>query len=149
MDKLDCMLLELLQENARVSVSELSKRLALSRPSVAERLTRLQEKGVIEEFSARVSLSAVNRDTILFIQLSSMKVAPDKLEAMIAADEDIIECHRVTGQIDYVIKAAVDGMEGMRLLINRLIPYGTLNTTVVIGSPVPYRHVSPILKNMG
>lgn len=148
MDKLDVVLLELLQKNARITISELSKQLALSRPSVAERILRLQEKGIIEEFSARVSLDAVGRDTILFIQLSSLKVSPNVIEEMIAEDEDIIECHRVTGHIDYFIKAAVDGMDSMRLLIDRLMPYGVVNTSVVIASPVPYRHIVPKIKNL-
>jgi Lrp/AsnC family leucine-responsive transcriptional regulator len=148
MDKLDVLLLELLQENARITISELSKKLSLSRPSVAERILRLQERGIVEEFSARVSLGAVGRGTILVIQLSSLKVSPDVIDKMVAEDEDIIECHRVTGQIDYIIKAAVDGTDSMRLLIDRLMPYGVVNTSVVISSPVPYRHVSPKIRNL-
>jgi Lrp/AsnC family leucine-responsive transcriptional regulator len=148
MDKLDIILLKLLQENSRITISELSKQLALSRPSISERILRLQEKGIIEEFSARVSLNAIGRNTILFIQLSSLKVSPNVIEEMIAEDEDIIECHRVTGHIDYFIKAAVDGMESMRLLIDRLMPYGVVNTSVAIKSPVPYRHISPKIKNL-
>lgn len=146
MDKLDVILIKLLQENSRITISELSKQLSLSRPSISERLLRLQEKGIIEEFSARVSLSAMGRNTILYIQLSSLKVSPDVIEEMISNDQDIIECHRVTGHIDYFIKAAVDGMEGMRLLIDRLMPYGVVNTSVIIKSPVPYRHITPTAK---
>lgn len=89
MDKLDVILIKLLQENSRITISELSKQLSLSRPSISERLLRLQEirlqeKGIIEEFSARVSLKAMGRNTILYIQLSSLKVSPDVIEEMIA-----------------------------------------------------------------
>lgn len=56
MDKMDRDILKLLQENARMTISELSKELALSRPSMSERLLRLQEKGIIEHFTTRVSL---------------------------------------------------------------------------------------------
>lgn len=143
MDKLDFKLLDILQKDARITISELSKKLALSRPSVTERILRLQEKGVIEEFSARVSLAAVGRDTILFIQLSSLKVSPLEFEEIIRDDADILECHRVTGHINYFIKAAVHGMDSMRSLIDRLMPYGDVNTSVVLVSPIPYRHVVP------
>lgn len=148
MDNIDIILLKLLQENSRITISELSKKLALSRPSISERILRLQEKGIIEEFTARVSLDAVGRNTILYIQLSSLKVSPSVIEEMLAGDEDVLECHRVTGHIDYFIKAAVDGMESMSLLIDRLMPYGVVNTSVVIKSPVPYRHITPKINNL-
>jgi Lrp/AsnC family leucine-responsive transcriptional regulator len=143
MDKLDIDLLVYLQENARITISELSKKIALSRPSITERILRLQEKGIIEEFTARVSLTAINRATILFIQLSSLKVSNSEFEQMIKEDKDVLECHRVTGSTSYFIKAAVKDMSSMKLLIDRLMPYGDINTTIVLESPVPYRHIVP------
>jgi Lrp/AsnC family leucine-responsive transcriptional regulator len=143
LDKLDIDLLKILQENARITISELSKKIALSRPSITERIIRLQEKGIIEEFTARVSLEAINRATILFIQLSSLKVSNIEFELMIKEDHDVLECHRVTGNTSYFIKAAVKDMSSMKLLIDRLMPYGDINTTIVLESPVPYRHLIP------
>lgn len=143
MNRLDIDLIKILQENSRITISELSKRLALSRPSVAERIIRLQEKGIIEEFTTRISLKAIGRNTILFIELSSLKVSPEVFEDMIREDQDILECHRVTGHINYFIKAAVNNMESMSLLIDRLMPYGNVNTSVVLKSPVSYRHIVP------
>jgi len=128
-DKLDIDLLKYLQENARITISELSKKIALSRPSITERILRLQEKGIIEEFTARISLNAINRATILFIQLSSLKVSNIEFEQMIKEDKDVLECHRVTGNTSYFIKAAVKDMSNMKLLIDRLMPYGDINTT--------------------
>lgn len=148
MDKLDIDLLKLLQENARITISELSKKIALSRPSITERILRLQEKGIIEEFTARVSLTAINRSTILFIQLSSLKVSNNEFEQMIKEDDDVLECHRVTGNTSYFIKAAVKDMSNMKLLIDRLMPYGDINTTIVLESPVPYRHMVPKATNL-
>ncbi|HRZ90723.1 MAG TPA: winged helix-turn-helix transcriptional regulator, partial [Spirochaetia bacterium] len=55
MDALDVRLLDLLQQDARMKISELSKRLNLSRPSVSERMARLQDAGIIEGYSARIS----------------------------------------------------------------------------------------------
>jgi Lrp/AsnC family transcriptional regulator, leucine-responsive regulatory protein len=143
MDKLDIDLLKLLQENARITISELSKKIALSRPSITERILRLQEKGIIEEFTARISLNSINRGTILFIQLSSLKVSNNDFEQMIKVNEDVLECHRVTGNTSYFIKAAVREMSSMKALIDRLMPYGDINTTIVLESPVPFRHIIP------
>jgi Lrp/AsnC family leucine-responsive transcriptional regulator len=144
MDQLDIRLLELLQVDGRMTISELSKNLSLSRPSVTERLNRLQEKGVIEGFSARVCPKAIGRDVIVFIQLSELKTSSyTEFEKWIMQDPDIIECHRLTGAVSYLLKAAVTGMDHLSKLIDRLTPYGNVNTSIVLSSPVSFRCITP------
>jgi Lrp/AsnC family leucine-responsive transcriptional regulator len=144
MDNIDIKILELLQKNSRITISDLSTELSLSRPSISERLHRLQENKVIEEFTARVSLPAVGREILLVILVSGLKVSVTEFEQMAKNEEEIIECHRVTGEVSYMMKAAVSSMNSMRLLIDRLIPYGQINTSTVLASPVPYRYILPI-----
>ncbi|MGI5972095.1 MAG: Lrp/AsnC family transcriptional regulator [Oscillospiraceae bacterium] len=146
MDEIDIKILKLLQENSRITISELSKKINLSRPSISERILRLQEQGIIEEFTSRISLKAIGRRILLFIEIEAMKTSPEILEEMLINEADILECHRVSGKTNYIVKAAVDSIEGMTDLINRLIPYGSLCTSVVLSSPVPYRHVLPNTK---
>lgn len=148
MDEIDVSLLELLQKDGRITISELSKKLALSRPSISERMYRLQEKGIIEGFSARVSPLAIGRGVLVFIQVSELKVPVSEFEQLVKNDLDIIECHRVTGTVGYFLKAALADMDSMRLLIDRLIPYGHLNTSVVLTSPVPSRSILPRINEM-
>lgn len=126
-----------------MTISELSKELSLSRPSMSERLLRLQEKGIIENFTTRVSLKKIGKDILLLIQVSGLKVPVAEFEEMVRQEHDIIECHRVTGEVSYFIKAAVSDVGSMRKLIDRLIPYGTINTSTVLNSPVPYRIILP------
>ncbi len=139
MDNIDKKLIELLQLDSRKSISDLSKELALSRPSVNERLNRLRERGVIQAFTIRISLPKVGRDILLIIQMGALKVSTTEFEEMIKKDHDIIECYRVTGESSYMMKAAVPDMNSMRILIDRLIPYGSVNTSTVLSSPVEYR----------
>ena len=122
MDEIDVSLLELLQLNGRITISELSKKLALSRPSISERMYRLQEKGIIEGFSARVSPPAIGRGVLVFIQVSELKVSVPDFEQLVKDDLDIIECHRVTGTVGYFLKAALADMDSMR------ITYRSINT---------------------
>lgn len=147
MDEIDIGIIELLQKDSRSTISELSKKLNLSRPSISERILRLQEQGIIEEFSARISLKAIGRKMLFFIELSALKVTPQIFEDMIAHDQYILECHRVSGKSDYIIKAAVKDIDEMTQLINRLIPYGSLSTSVVLESPISYRHLLPIMND--
>lgn len=143
MDQVDRTLLQLLQEDGRMTVSELSKRLALSRPSISERMLRLQEKGVINGYGARVSPAAIGRNIQLIIQMSELKVFPMEFEKRVMHDDDILECHRVTGTVSYILKAAVTGMEGLSELVERLMPFGNVNTSVILSSPVLNRTVLP------
>lgn len=143
MDHIDIEILEVLQEDGRISVSDLSKKLNLSRPSVSERMTRLQEKGIIDHFSAVVSPEAVGRDTLLMIQVSELKDTIPRFEKMIAEDTRVLECHRVTGEVSYFIKAAVKGMDSLRELVDTLISYGNINTSIVLKSPVERRKILP------
>jgi Lrp/AsnC family transcriptional regulator, leucine-responsive regulatory protein len=144
MDQIDIHLLELLQLDGRITLSELSKKLTLSRPSITERLKRLQEKGIIVGFSARVCPKAIGRNVIVFIQLSEIKIfSYTEFEQWIMKDPDIIECHRLTGSVSYLLKAAVTGMNHLSNLIDKLTPYGNVNTSVVLSSPVPFRCITP------
>jgi Lrp/AsnC family transcriptional regulator, leucine-responsive regulatory protein len=142
LDKTDAELINLLQENSRITISDLSRKLSLSRPSIQERMVKLQEKHIVQEFTARISLPAIGRNILLFIQLGSLKQSASIAENVIASDPDILECHRVTGQADYIIKAAVRDMEGMRQLVDRLMPLGDVNASISILPLVPYRHIT-------
>ncbi|KKB35959.1 Lrp/AsnC family transcriptional regulator [Bacillus thermotolerans] len=143
MDEIDIQLLKILQEDGRITLSDLSKKLSLSRPSVAERFTRLMEKGIIDKISAKVSPPSVGRHILLFIQVSEVSVPYEKFEQMTAEHPDIIECHRVTGKVNYLMKAAVNDMEHLTRLVDYLIPYGIINTSIVLKSPVPEKIMLP------
>ncbi|AUZ27178.1 Lrp/AsnC family transcriptional regulator [Bacillus cabrialesii] len=144
MDEIDKKLLELLQENARITIIELSKKLNLSRPSVNDRLRRLQENGVIQGFTARVSAEAIGKGTIVIIQIGNLKIECRRFEELIKEETDILECHRVTGTNSYFLKAAVATMKDLEALVDRLIPYGQLNTSVVLSSPILSRPLLPV-----
>lgn len=143
MDRIDFEIIKLLQEDGRMTISQLSQALSLSRPSVTERLHRLCDQGVIEGFNARISLPAIGRNILVVIQISQIRTGPDEFETMVAAHPDILECHRVTGSVSYFLKAAVADMNSLKNLVDHFVPYGTINTSVVLSSPVSYRVVIP------
>ncbi|HHW36411.1 MAG TPA: Lrp/AsnC family transcriptional regulator [Bacillales bacterium] len=146
MDQTDIRLLELLQLEGRITISELSKKLSLSRPSISERMNRLEERGIIEGFSARVSPKGVGKNLLVIIQLSELRFhSYSDFEKTIQENPDIIECHRLTGSVSYLLKAAVTGMDHLSRLIDFLLPYGNVNTSIVLSSPVSFRCIIPQL----
>jgi Lrp/AsnC family transcriptional regulator, leucine-responsive regulatory protein len=138
MDELDIKMLERLQQDGRITISQLSKELHLSRPAVNERFLRLQEQGVIEGFTAQISPEALGRIKVI-IQLSDIKIPCKDVEKRLLKEESIMECHRVTGNMSYLIKASVPSTEYLEQLIDRLVPYGKVNTSLILSSPIPGR----------
>ncbi len=143
-DEVDMQLLCILQQDGRITLSELSKKLNLSRPSVTERMNRLRDHGVIEGIGARLSFSKVGRSISAFIQLSDVSVAYQTFEEFVAHHDKILECHRITGAISYMMKVAVKDMNELDELVDDLISYGTVNTSIILKSPVSYKTVTPI-----
>ncbi|WDL98387.1 Lrp/AsnC family transcriptional regulator [Alicyclobacillus sp. ALC3] len=143
MDQIDIQLLELLQQDGRMTLSDLSKALNLSRPSITERLRRLEERNIIMGFAALVSPAGVGRGLLVFIEVGQVTVPCRKFEAFIATEPDVLECHRVTGAVSYIMKAAVSSVGHLEALVDRLIPYGRVNTSVVLSSPVTARTMIP------
>src|SRR5690625_2556367 len=107
MDELDIKLITLLQEDGRISISKISERMGLSRPSVAERVKRLEEKGMIEGYTALISPEAIGRKLLVIIELSDILEPLNKIEEKLASEPAVIECHRATGHVHYYIKAAL------------------------------------------
>lgn len=143
MDKINYKILELLQADGRMTVLKLSKELNLSRPSVTERLKKLQDSRIIEGFTAKILPEAIGKKIMVIIQVSDVKCPCRKFEELIRQEPDILECHRITGVSSYIMKAAVSSMKHVEKLVDRLIPFAHINTSVVMSSPVLNRAVLP------
>lgn len=143
LDKIDRKIIEFLQIDGRMTVLQLSKELNLSRPAINERIKKLQENNVIQGFTTKISPEAIGKEIIVMIEVNNVKVECHKFEELIQDEYDIVECHRITGQSSYIMKAIVPNMKRVRELIDRLIPFAQLNTSVVLSSPIQDRLLLP------
>lgn len=143
MDELDIRLLQELQTDGRISVSQLSEKLNLSRPSVSDRIRKLQDQGVISSFKAVVSSAAVGRPISVIIQIGDLNLHHRKFEEIIAADPDIFEYYRVTGEACFFLKVSLASIDKLTNLVDRLSPYGTLRTSIVLSSSDSLRPMLP------
>ncbi|PQZ57801.1 AsnC family transcriptional regulator [Bacillus sp. MYb209] len=141
MDEIDKKITLLLQEDARMTITEMTEHLHLSRPSVTERLKRLQDVGIIEKYTARISLDAVGKSIQAFLRIENLKIPCKKFEEKIYKEHRILECHRVTGESSYYLKVAVHSMKELEEIIDIVIPFGTVKTSMILSSPIPYRPV--------
>lgn len=108
LDDIDRQLLMLLQEDDRLALAELSKRIGIPASTVNDRIKRLVRQGIIAGFHARLSPEALRLDLLAFtfVGWSDPKVEPVFLKK-IRASADVLECHHVTGTWNYLLKVRV------------------------------------------
>lgn len=136
-------LLRALQEDARLSFSELGRRVNLSTPAVSERVRRMEEAGLIVGYHAVVDAARLGWPITAFIRLfTAAKHYPRFLELAQAMPE-VVECYHVTGSEAFVIKARVETVGKLEALIEQLSPFGETATAVVLSAPVSKAVVAP------
>lgn len=110
LDRLDRELLNHLQADGRITNTELAQRLGLSQSACLRRVQRLEGAGVIEGYGARLSAAALGKAETVFIEITLSRQtegALDAFERAVAASPDILECHLMAGDYDYLLRVAV------------------------------------------
>ncbi len=147
-DAIDVKILEILQENARVSISELSKRVNLSISAVSERLKKLEGSRVIEQYTAILSEPAMNKNlsALILISLDSPNQTEEFLKLVSECDE-ILSCYSITGEYDYSLFAATEDTASLEILMNKIKSIHNVKRTQtnVVLSKTKVRHsVKPV-----
>ncbi|MEV0459521.1 Lrp/AsnC family transcriptional regulator [Catellatospora methionotrophica] len=143
MDDMDWALLRELQEDARLSFSELSRRVHLSPPAVAERVRRLEDSGVIVGYRAHVDLTAAGRPVVALIQMSCYGPNCVLRDPTVPEWPEVLEIHRITGDACSVLKVAATAMDAFESLIDRLAPHGRPSSTLILSTPLAWRPLTP------
>ncbi|WP_434741370.1 Lrp/AsnC family transcriptional regulator [Micromonospora sp. SH-82] len=142
MDDMDWALLRELQADARLSFSELSRRVHLSPPAVAERVRRLEESGVITGYHAHVDLTRAGRTVVALIRMSCYGPRCILHDPDVPQWPEIREIHRVTGDACSVLKVAAASIGAFEGLIDRLAPFGQPASTMVLSTPLDWHPVT-------
>ncbi len=121
MDNIDIKILKLLQDNARVTASEIAGRINLSVPAVSDRLKKLDASGIIQKYTAIINPKKMNKSltVIMFVSLENPKFA-DKFIEIIQKEDEIIECHYLAGDFDYALKIITTNTETLEMILNRI-----------------------------
>jgi Lrp/AsnC family transcriptional regulator, leucine-responsive regulatory protein len=128
-----------LQENARLSLAELGRRVGLSPPAVADRLERLEQEGVIKGYRAEVDPRALGYELAIVLRIRPAPRELKKVAELARRTPEVVECHRITGDDCYLLKAHARDVEHLEELIDRFAVYGQTTTSIVQSSPVPRR----------
>ncbi|WP_425406927.1 Lrp/AsnC family transcriptional regulator [Hwanghaeella sp.] len=139
LDGVDAAILDVLIENARVSIADLARRVGLSPPSVSERLKRLEEARVITGYSIAVDPAALGLPIAAWIRVRPLPGELTRVVTILQALPEIVECDRITGEDCFLAKAHLRSVEDLEALLDEVIPYATTNTSIIQSSPVPRR----------
>jgi Lrp/AsnC family leucine-responsive transcriptional regulator len=133
------MLIELLAD-ARVSIAELGRRVTLSPPAVAERMQRLERRGVITGYHAGVDPRALGYPLTAVVRVKPAARQLHKIPELAAGIPEISECLRITGDDCFIMKVHLRSIEDLSDLLDRFLVFGETTTSLVAAAPIPPRH---------
>lgn len=124
LDKIDRMLLRLLQEDGRRTTLDLAKRVGLSPTGTSQRVKRLFRDGFITGVRAMLDPKKIERGTLVFIEVRLDQTAPhvfDRFAKAVIKAPEVLECHMVVGGFDYLVKARIADMSVFQDFLKRVI----------------------------
>jgi Lrp/AsnC family transcriptional regulator, leucine-responsive regulatory protein len=132
-------ILQELQDNPRLTMSELARRVGMSAPAVTERVRRLEEAGVIRGYRLDLDPRALGLPLTAIVRVRPSAGYLPKIAELAESIPEVIECHRVTGEDCFIMTVLLPGLEQLDLILDQFLRFGTTTTSLVQSSPVPYR----------
>lgn len=114
LDQKDLDILRLLQQNARITVKEISEKVHLSTTPVHERIKRMEESGVIKQYATLVDPAKVKKALMVICYVSLRqhnKSAGSKFIKAILEMNEVIECYNISGEFDFMLKVVAENMD--------------------------------------
>ena len=124
MDKFDKSILETLQKDATLSVAEIADRISLSKTACWRRIQKLETEGVVRSRVALLDQDKLNLSLSVFISIRTNKHNEEwfrEFRKVVTAIPEVLEVYRMSGELDYLIRAVVTDMSGFDKLYQELI----------------------------
>jgi Lrp/AsnC family transcriptional regulator, leucine-responsive regulatory protein len=131
-DDLNRRLVALLQAEGRMSHAELAERLGVSRPTIIDRVKRLEADGVLNGYAARVAPAAVNKPTVAFVAVrykDNNEIIEQRFIKALEEEPDILEAHTIAGEDALLLKIVADTPAGIAERLRRIRALGPMVTT--------------------
>lgn len=131
LDSIDTKILDILQKDGRTKRNSIAESVGLSLPSLSERLKKLEEKGIIEGYYAKINRKSFGYDQLAFITVfmkSSKKF--DELIEHVNQTPEILECHAVLGEGSHTLKVLVKSTEDLEKLLSQIQSWPGVTRTI-------------------
>jgi Lrp/AsnC family leucine-responsive transcriptional regulator len=138
-DLVNIRILQELQGNPRLTMTELGRRVGLSSPAVTERVRRLEELGVIQGYRLDINPTALGLPITAYIRIRPNPGQLPNIAQLAQHIPEVVECHRVTGEDCFIIKVYLPSLDQLDRILDAFLLYGTTTTSLIQSSPVPLR----------
>jgi Lrp/AsnC family leucine-responsive transcriptional regulator len=138
-DAVNKRILEELQREPRLTMSELGRRIGMSSPAVTERVRRLEEAGVIRGYRLDLNPVALGLPIAAYIRIRPNSGQLPRVAELAQQIPEIVECHRITGEDCFIVKAYIPAIDQLDRLLDSFLVYGSTTTSIIQSSPVPLR----------
>src|SRR5690606_31388434 len=144
LDQLNWKILKCLQSNARQSNAEIGRQVGISSPAVSERIKKMEDLGIIQNYHTTVSPFEVGYQLKALITIRAfMGMLKPFLEKVKSFDE-VINCYRITGNENIVMEVVLKNQKLLKLFIDQLIVYGETKTQIVLSHVIKHLPVKPL-----
>lgn len=142
MDKIDATLIAALQENARIPIKTLTKKVFLSSPAISARIEKLERQGLISGYHASINQYQLGYHIKAFINLQMSPTLKPEFYPFIRSCANVVECNCVTGNYSMLIKVVYHSTIELDEFIGQLQKFGPTETQIVFSTPVEARGVN-------
>jgi Lrp/AsnC family leucine-responsive transcriptional regulator len=139
LDFVNLKLLELLEEDGRMGIAELGRRVGMSAPAVAERVQRLERAGVISGYRAEIDPRAVGFPVAAVVRIRPAPGQLQRIPKIARETPEVAECYRITGDDCYLVRLHLRSIDELEDVLDRFTPYGQTTTSIIHSAPVPRR----------
>ena len=136
MDDLDRKILHLLTENARMPVKDLAHQVSLTSPAVSSRIHRLEQEGVIGGYTVVQRHPAAPTQVEALISMMAGPATREDFLALAQAEPMVLQCYRVTGSYNFIVKVRCPGIDALEHLLTRMQKMGSTNTQIILATHI-------------
>jgi Lrp/AsnC family transcriptional regulator, leucine-responsive regulatory protein len=141
LDDVDWHLLELLQADGRLSFSELGRRVSLSGSAVTQRVRRLEERGVITGYAARVDTAKLGLPIEAMVRARVRSLDTPRFRTVVLPLPQVVSADHVTGEECWILRVLCRSTAELEELVEKVQRYGETTTSLVLSSPLRSRPV--------
>lgn len=139
LDETNRSLLRALTNNPRASAAELARRVGMSAPAVRERLTRLEQAGVILGYRVDIDPAAIGLPVAAWVRIQPGPGQLPKISDLAARMPEVSECHRISGEDCFLLKVHVPVIDALEAVLDQFLLYGQTTSSFIVSTPVAPR----------